>query len=91
MVRIPIMPLETHTPLFVDEGRLDSGFRRNDGKRAFLTFYETINPYKNKKTATLVAISPEASYLVLKHLVDCRRGVLFPPAGRDGPQERTGF
>jgi hypothetical protein len=79
---------------------MDSGFRRNDGKRAFLTFYETINPYnfyetinpyKNKKTATLVAISPEASYLVLKHLVDCRRGVLFPPAGRDGPQERTGF
>jgi hypothetical protein len=22
---------------------LDSGFRRNDGKRYFLTFYETIN------------------------------------------------
>jgi hypothetical protein len=29
--------------------RLDSGFRRNDGKRYFGTFYETVKITKKKK------------------------------------------
>jgi hypothetical protein len=40
-------------------GTLDSGFRRNDGKNAFSTFYETINvSFSIKLAAPAAGLTP---------------------------------
>jgi len=42
-----VTPVETGLQNFLKSLKtLDSGFRRNDRKRRFLTFYETIKPKK---------------------------------------------